>query len=111
MFYCSRRHRLRGYRRDGRREGVIVGNSMDKSRQSVFVDGTLFSVSKCRGMPRRGDVILIAANPTWFDSSNQDVIYIVKRVVKRRVSSFRFYFIMLSSLFSLYRSSCPGPSL
>ena len=97
------RRRLRAYRRNGRREGVIVGNSMDRSRQSIFVDGTLFSVNKCRGMPRRGDVVLVAADPDWFDySANLEVIYIVKRVVKVRVSS---SFLFIRSLLCSHLSS------
>ena len=104
MLNPRRRRLLREHRRGGRRVGVLVGNSMTYNRRSVYVNGTFFTVKKCRGMPRRGDVILVAADPDWFDNSaNLEVIYIVKRVGKGRVCS---CFLFIRSLLCSHLSSC-----
>ena len=77
---------------------IVIGDSM---AGSVFVHGTYVNVSKCRGLPSVGDVVLIKANPDWFglDSDESGAFYIVKRVVQRRRVSFIITSLLFYSLF------------
>ena len=91
-----RRRRLREPTRCG--VFIVIGDSM---AGSVFVHGTYVNVSKCRGLPSVGDVVLIKANPEWFglDGDDSDSFYIVKRVVQRRRVSFIITSLLFYSLF------------